>query len=213
MPYVRTSEQAVFKFAELSDRAKEKARDWWRDCENADGCDLSCNYEDFATCASILGIDLRTRPVKLMSGATRYDPCIWWSGFSSQNDGACLEGSYAYAKGAAKKIREHAPEDKELHRIADELFALQRKAFYRLEARATHRGHYYHSGCMQIDVWRSEGDATRDEDDALAQLLRDFADWVYCQLEKDYEWRMADEQVDENIRANEYDFDEDGGLL
>ena len=90
-------------------------------------------YEDAAQCGKILGIDLNTKPVKLMGGGTRYDPCIWFSGFASQGDGACFDGTYAYAKGAVKAIRAHAPEDKELHRIADELQAIQRRYFYRIE--------------------------------------------------------------------------------
>jgi hypothetical protein len=40
--------------------------------------------------------------------------------------------------------------------------------------------------------------------------MRDFADWIYSQLEKEYEWQNADEQVDDTIRANAYEFDEDG---
>lgn len=209
MPHVLS--KTVFKFEELSDSAKEKAREWWRECDSVDQ-DTSITYEDAATCADILGIDLRTRSVKLMGGGTRLEPCIWYSGFSSQGDGACFEGTYSYAKGAAKKIRAHAPQDKELHRIADELQTLQRDAFYRLEARTEHSGHYYHSGCMSVSVWRSEGDETRNEDETLTQLLRDFADWIYKQLRDDYEWRMSDEQVDESILANEYDFDEDGQI-
>ena len=44
----------------------------------------------------------------------------------------------------------------------------------------------------------------------LAKPLRDFADWMYKQLETEYWWRMEDAQVDESIEANEYTFDENG---
>ncbi len=40
--------------------------------------------------------------------------------------------------------------------------------------------------------------------------MRDYADWIYSTLQKEYYWRMEDEQVDESILANEYTFDEDG---
>jgi len=33
---------------------------------------------------------------------------------------------------------------------------------------------------------------------------------IYKSLEKEYEWQTADEQIDEMIRSNEYEFDEDG---
>jgi hypothetical protein len=47
-------------------------------------------------------------------------------------------------------------------------------------------------------------------DATVTESLRDFADWIYRQLETEYEWRMADEQVDYAITANEYTFDESG---
>jgi hypothetical protein len=213
MPRTETIERTLFKFDELSDDAKEKARQWWRDCENQDS-DTSCTFEDAATCAEILGIDLRTRPVKLVGGGTRYEPCIYYSGFYSQGDGACFEGSYSYAKGAAKKIRQHAPKDTELHRIADELQDVQRCNRYKMTATATHRGHYYHSGCMYVDVDcdGASGLCTREDEDTVQRALCDFADWIYRQLRDEYEWRMADEQVDESIRINEYDFTEEGEI-
>jgi hypothetical protein len=34
--------------------------------------------------------------------------------------------------------------------------------------------------------------------------------WIYRQLEREYDYQNADAQVDENIRANEYEFYEDG---
>lgn len=209
---MRTIETTVYQYDELSDRAKEKAREWYSQFVFNDSCDWDCIYEDAANVAEILGIDLRQKRVTLMNGQHRYDPCIYFSGFSSQGDGACFEGNYVYAKGAAKKIREYAPQDAELHRIADALQEVQRRHFYRLVAGMAHRGHYHHSGCMDVSVedsedrWRDIGDA---EDD-IRQLMRDFADWIYSQLEKEYEYQTSDEAVEEAIRANEYEFDEDG---
>ena len=167
--------------------------DWWDSV-----------YEDAAQIAKILGIDLRQKPVKLMGGGTRYDPCIQFSGFSSQGDGACFEGTYAYAKGAAKAVRDYAPVDKELHAIADGLQAVQRRAFYRITAGVCHRGHYSHEMCTDIDVEYTS------EDETVKELLRDFMRWIYRTLEKEYEYLTSDESVDENIRCNEYEFDEDG---
>lgn len=213
MPHVRTVETTVFKFDELSDSAKEKARDWWRDCENYD-FDSECIYDNAVECGRLMGIDIDTHGVKLMNNTTRQAPTIYYSGFSSQGDGACFEGHYSYAKGGAKAIRQHAPTDTELHRIADELQVLQRANFYRLTASMRHPGHYYHSGCMEVSVDDSE---TRREgwlrvEESVTQLMRDFADWIYKQLESEYEYRMLDENVDESIRCNEYEFDENGTI-
>lgn len=203
--------KTVYSFDELSDSAKDRARNWWRssECE-----DFEPDYEDFERMANLLGIKIDQRPVKLMGGGTRYVPKIYWSGFSSQGDGASFEGRYSYVKGAAKAIRKEAPFEKELHRIADDLAGAQRAHFYRLNANVETSGIYSHSGSMRIyvynsaDEWRGIGDAA----DTIIQALRDFADWIYGQLETEYNYRMSDENVDESICINEYEFDENGGF-
>ena len=100
-----------------------------------------------------------------------------------------------------------------MHRIADALQAAQRRNFYGLEASTTHTGRYQHSGSMRVDVnGRDYRDVTEDDEDTLRQALRDFADWLYGRLEDAYEYTMSDENVDESIRLNEYEFDESGDL-
>ncbi|TQM89759.1 hypothetical protein [Roseinatronobacter monicus] len=64
----------VYQFSELSDAAKEKARDWWR----AGGMDYDwwdSVYDDFGRICEILGVDLKTRDIKLMNGRTRQGFC------------------------------------------------------------------------------------------------------------------------------------------
>ena len=61
--------------------------------------------------AEILGLNLKTRTVRLMGGGTRQEPCIWFRGFWSQGDGACFETFYSYRKHAPRLIREYAPQD------------------------------------------------------------------------------------------------------
>lgn len=209
MPEIR--EYTVYRFDELSDAAKEKARDWFRSCYG-EVEDFSAVIDDANTIAAILGIEIETRPVKLMGGGTRYDPCIWYSLSYSQGDGACFEGRYSYAKGSVRKLKEHAPQDTELYRIAEGLRDIQRRHFYRLEARVSHRGNYTHPRSTEIEVTSAEtGDYVAAEiAETVAELLRDFMGWIYVQLREEYEYQTADEQVDEAIRANEYTFTEDG---
>jgi len=205
MPTVIT--RTVYTYDELTPTAQEKARDWFR--STSDGSDMESVYEDAAEIADILGIDLRQTRKSHTDGTHSYVPTIYYSGFWSQGDGACFVGTYGYKKGAAKAIRAYAPEDAELHRIADSLQKLQRQHFYRLTAKMNHSGHYYHSGCMWVEV-ESYNDSRELPENDVAQLMRDFADWIYSQLEKAYEWENADEQVSENIRINEYTFNESG---
>lgn len=201
---MRTETIQIFQFDELSDDAKGKARDWFRECIDAN--DFTCIVEDFIEVAWIFGVDIARR-------TNSKDLAVYWSGFYSQGDGACFEGSYQYKKGAAKAIRAYAPKDETLHRIVDELQALQRRYFYSLTATMQHRGHYYHSGCMAVEVRDSRhawGDSDGFADDTLTQIMRDFADWIYNQLKAEYEYRMSDESVDESIKANECEFYSDG---
>jgi len=209
---MRIVETPVYDLNELTDAAKEKARAWFRDgvgqWEWWDSV-----YDDFAQICPILGVTLAATPVRLMGGGARQKPCIWFSGFSSQGDGACYDGHYAYAKGAARRIREYAPKHEELHRIADRLQTLQRSNFYQLTASIRQSGRYYHRFAMTIDVERDSPSGhpivDRAEDD-LVDALRDLAHWLYRQLEREYEFQTSDEAVDEGIEANEYTFTAEG---
>ncbi|AVA14721.1 antitoxin of toxin-antitoxin stability system [Sphingopyxis sp. MG] len=205
-------ETTVYCLDELPDAGKEKARAWYREsCLDYDWFDFV--YEDFERVCAIVGVRLDTVPVRLFGGGTRRKPCIWFSGFWSQGDGACFEGDYSYARGASAAIRRYAPKDVELQRIADALGAIQRRNFYQLSARITHRGRYYHEYSMAIAVERGSPvvqDMTADADEDVSEALRDLARWLYGRLEDEYKHLTSDEAVDESIRLNEYSFTEDG---
>ena len=149
---MRIVETPVYDFTELSDAARDKARAWFRETIDTNDHDWwDSVYDDFERICPILGVTLATRAVRLMGGGARQKPCIWFSGFWSQGDGACFEGRYAYAPRASRRIRDYAPQDTELHRIADALQALQRSNFYQLTAFFRQTGR--HCG-MTIDVDR-----------------------------------------------------------
>lgn len=208
----RIVSKTVYQFDELSDSAKERARDWYRQHVFSDNNDWDHVYEEAQNMGKILGIEISQRMYPTVGGGTGYEPRIYFSGFSSQGDGACFEGEYRYKKGALKEIKKAAPKDTELHRIAKALQEHQSRHFYRLVATCKQRGHYSHSGCMAVEVYDREDDY-RDigpTEDHIIQLMRDFADWIYKQLNNEYDYQNSDEQVDESIKANEYEFDEDG---
>jgi len=197
MPKTRTI--TVYAFKELDDTAKEKARDWYRSVFfEFDWWDHV--YDDAKECAAVIGINIDR---------------IYFSGFSSQGDGACFEGSYCYATHAPEKIREHAPKDTTLHAIADALEDTQQSWHGSLEARVKQSGHYSHEYCTDIDV----SDACEDIDSSrsiveaeerLINLLRDYMRWIYSQLQTEYDYLNADDQIDESITVNDYEFNQDG---
>ena len=210
MPEIITT--TVYRFDELSDAAKKKARAWYREnCFNDDWFEFV--HDDFERICSIIGLTLKTHPVRLIGGGSRQKPCIWFSGFWNQGDGACFEGHYRYARSASRALRAYAPLDAELHRIADALLAVQRRNFHQLHAVITHRGRHCHEQSMAISVHRDSPtgqDMTADAEATVIEALRDLARWLYRQLERDYEDRTSDEAVDEAIIANDHTFTENG---
>jgi len=148
-----------------------------------------------------------------MGGGTSKKPCIWISGFWSQGDGACFEGYFSHAKGAAARIRNYAPQDPTLHGIADRLLAVQRRNFYQLVAEASHRGRYYHEYTMSVDVTRDSPNwqpPTEDAEEILTEALRDLARWLYRQLQAEYDHLTSDDAIEEGIIVNEYTFTKGG---
>lgn len=192
---MRTETIEVFQFDELSDSAKEKAREWYREASAQDEW-WDCVTDDAKTIGALMGWDIDE---------------VYFSGFWSRGDGDCFIGRMGYAKGCAKAVKDYAPVDTELHRIAAEWQALQARHVYKVDAKVTKRDHRYaHENTVSFDVYRDGADATGELEDAVKEIGRDFMRWCYAQLEKEYEWLNADEQVDESIRTNEYEFTANG---
>ena len=202
----------VYRIDELSDAAKSRAKTWYRELGPQDDW-WDAVYDDFERVCDILGVNLKTKPVRLLGGGTRQKPCIWFSGFWSQGDGACFEAGVRYAKGSVAEIKAYAPQDAELHRIATALQDLQRRNFYQLSADVTHRGRYYHEFCMDIAVDRDSPTSQPLTDDAeagITEALRDLARWLYRQLQAEHDHLTSDEAIEEAISINEYTFTENG---
>ena len=218
-------EKTLYKYEELNDRAKQRAREcyleggldysWWEFC-----------YDDFARVAEILGIDLSQRAVPLMNGKCRYEPEIYFSGFYHQGSGSSFCGTYGYAKGAVAKIKEYAPQDSELHCIAQGLQDVQRRHFYRLIADITSVSDYYirveveditsvSDYYIRVEVEDSENRYRDigDAEDDVRGLMNDFNDWMFKCLQDEYEYLTSDEAVEESIIDNEYEFDEYGNWV
>ena len=208
----RTVETVVYAIEELTETAKESARAWYRgSCLEHEWYDAV--FEDFEAICRILGVTLRTSSVRLYGGGTREKSHLFFRGFWSQGDGASFEGQYNHARGAAKAIRVHAPKDEELHRIADELQAAQKRNFYQLNTVIRTRGNYCLEHSLAIEVerdsptWRPMTDGAED---TVIEALRDLARWLYRQLEREYDYLTSDAAVDETIAVNQWTFTAEG---
>lgn len=207
----KTITTTVYTFSELDEKAREKAREWYRE----GGFDYDWYdsvYEDAKSIAALMGIDINQ---------------IYFSGFWSQGDGACFECTFQGKEGGAQAVKEYAPEDKELHEIADAWEALQKANGYALEGTVKHDGdRYYHDQCTAFNVFRRFDDPDKEDYEfstadsfvrgnpepgaEAARILRRLMRWLYKCLETEYDYLNSDAQVDESIAANGYTFTKDG---
>ena len=201
---MRTLTIPVYKFSELGDEAKAKARDYFRQ-----DVDLEYVVDDFRRIAEIIGLDLDTRPVKLMNGQTRGKPEVYYSVGYCQSDYAAFAGMWRYTKDCKKAIRDYAPQDTDLHAIVDQWCDIQRRNFYQLVAVCSARRDSQVAETHMVD-----GRFTRDEtlDDAT-ECARDLAHWLYTRLRDEFDYQSSDECIDEMIALNEYEFYENGDLV
>ena len=193
MPATVTITKTLYQFAELSDAAKEKEREWWRSASEGDNFFSEYVIEDAKQCAALMGLVIDDAQ---------------WSGFWSQGDGFAFAGRCTYQPGAVAALKKHAPEDSDLQEIALSLQHAQRRFFYKLiidvsMGRGNNiRVNVEHSENRYMDVSAVD----REIDDAMIS----FCSWVYQNLEKEYEYQNSDAQIDETIIANEYTFDKNG---
>ena len=187
---MRVVEKTIYQFDELSDAAKDKAREWFRGVLADDwGAESVIDYAKHV--GALIGF-----------GVNR----VCWRGFWSQGDGACWAGSVTYSTDCAAAVARECPQDAEIQCIARAWASLQRRNFYRVRGKVSANDQYMRTS---VSAYRADDREVIGEDDAN-QIASDFADWIYRSLEEEYDYQMSDERVDETIRANEYEFDENG---
>ena len=209
-----TEEKTEFKFEELSERAKQKAReeytsgdypghDWWDDV-----------YEDAVRMGQMLGIEVGATTHVSTEGRNYTTTNIWFSGFGSQGDGAYFDGDYSHAPDAVKDITAET-NDEELLRIAQQLTTMQlTQRLLGLEYFTASIRSRNNSNCTRTEIrdWGVDEVGEPDEK-TFTQLMQDFADWIYARLEDENDYLYSDEYVDERLSENDCVFDEDGTII
>lgn len=208
----RIIEKTVFQFSELSEKAKNKAREWFR--ASTDSIDLASVISDFVAIAGIIGLELDTRSVRLMNGKSRQECQVYYSVGYCQSDYAAFSGTWKYKPGCFKAIREYAPQDAKLHAIISEWCAMQKPNFYRVRAICSERrGNQYVNEVLKWYSSRYDEEAVNaDVEREAANIVDQLAAWLYASLRAEVDYQNSDEYVDENITANEYEFYVDGGI-
>lgn len=168
---MKTITTTVYEFDELNDKAKEKARDWYRDGA-LDYEWWDSTYED----AERAGLKI-----------TSFD--------LDRNRHACGE-FIKYAEDCAKRILAEHGQDCETFKTAA-AFLKEREALTIKHADPEASNGLTYDGDQAIEECESE---------FLKSILEDYS----IMLQKEMEYLMSDESVDELIRANEYTFTETG---
>lgn len=183
-----TIKKTYYTFEELNDEHKKRAiennryinveHDWWEYV-----------YDDTIQIGKILGLKIER---------------IFFSGFWSQGDGACFECYFSHEKQILKRIKEYAPKDEELHRIAKAFSSLHAKSFYTTKGRTKQSGYYNHEYSMIIDIDHEKGAENYEE---WKELLADFARWIYKSLKNEYKYLTSDETIAESLIDNGCEFE------
>ena len=189
----------TYSFNELSDEAKQVAFnnnseinvevwDWY-----------DCTKDDFHTILELIGFD------NIDSN---------FSGFYSQGDGASFSADYLYKKGCLKAVKQHAPNDTELHDIVEGIVSHQKGNGYLLSCEVSKRGNYCHSNTMYFSWCKNDNSCFDWKNDfvenELEQLFKGLADWYYSRLKSEYEYLTSFDVVAEMLEANEIQFLENG---
>lgn len=199
----------LYTFDELSSAAKDKAREWWRECEAQDFGGHGELNEPIETAAKLLGIRLRYHDVRLLNGKTRQEPNVYWT-LHVQGAGASFDGTYRHVAGSLARIKREFPTDAELHRIARGLGNVQARYGYKMTAVVTSdsREHFLNVD-LATDSIKHQG-ITDADDEAIRELFRDFGLWIYKYIDAEYSYYMEDANVDDAILCNDYTFMADG---
>lgn len=205
-------EEKPFKFEELSDKAKERARQEFLEIE-APHRNFDYVISDAVQVAACLGIDISDKDIR-------------WSGFCCQGDGASFTGSYKHRPDYAAALRAYAPADEELAALGQRLAVLQVPVVLKynsfVEAKIRIRqGRYCHSAYMDAEP-RFDGDDDAELlsqsdyahlEEELTSIFRDFANWIYQQLDAENDYLQSDECVDETLEGGDTRYDESGAII
>lgn len=197
---MRAATVNLYQHDELGDGAKARARDWW-----LNGFEF---HDDFvlADCGEVLRL----------LGFSIPDNGLSYSGFSSQGDGASFVGAWSAVDCELDKVREEylsgSEPDKDVSACVEALDAF--KAAYPAASAVIRRtSHQYcHKYAVAIEVEFSDDcdEYSETAEKQFEEVTRDLMEWIYQQLSAEYYYQTEQPQVEDAIRANEYEFDANG---
>ena len=190
----RIHETILYKFDELSTQAKKRAiisfqeddsylyYDWYQDTIN-----------DFETILELIGY---------------YNITCYFSGFYSQGDGACFSARFSREKRCLQKVKSYCPKEEKILDIVEQI---QSEIPLHEEYEIKHSGHYYHEYCTNV-YYLGDDEKAEQLDERFLELSRQLMRILYEKLNTEYDYLNSDEAITEYIKANNYEFTEDGKL-
>jgi hypothetical protein len=176
----------TFEFDELSSEVQQQLIDDSRD-SNVDYDWWDYTYDDFREACKLMGFTIDK---------------IYFSGFSSQGDGACFTGTYQYKKGSVRSIKDFSPQCVEFNNAALDLYELQKPLFYQFHASVHQSGRYVHENTMHVETERLDGIWIQDggdEAEAFLEICKTLARYLYKRLEAEYNHYRSDEYGRERL--------------
>ncbi len=202
-------------YSELSPEAKERAREWWRECERYDSFDAELLNECFQDILrEDYGIEVNYCTRKVSGGKSYQCPEIYWDfgGYPEVSFKANID-LREFAK------RENSDTIKPLLKAADMLkavaFAEDDINWHVSMGKKQYNGvsvefELYDNTDINLDVlYEIKGDIESELIDIYKQACRHLARVG----EKEIEYRDSDEYIKEQIEANDYKFDEEGEFI
>lgn len=190
----------TFAFDELDDKAKEVARTWYKESGYGDPDDIQEMFKQ----------DLENFFFFPMEH-------IYFNLGYCQGDGVAFTGQIDFD--ALMKWKDGEPNLLKSRKHIRQLIRKLQRADVYLYGKVTHYGHYYHWNSMDVNVEgeNQTGPLTEKQETWIGELencLQDLVKELSKKLEKigynEIEFQNSDEVVDENIKANKYNFTKDG---
>lgn len=212
----RKVEKTVYQFDELSDSAKEKARDWWREASAGDGFWAEQLPSDFADVLKACGFDVA------QSRGRRSEPAIYWE---LNPDSAAFEATWSASDVNVAPLIADRPVTWKDEKGNEQRSEHNTRLVAILERMATFASVYPDSagtvstsrrgasiGDTEWEDHSEQADSEYQDTGAeqFAELARDLAHYFAWCVSREWEYVNSDEYIDDTIRANEYEFTEDG---
>ena len=190
----RIHETILYKFDELSTESKEKAiTSFQEDDSYLDYNWYEYTINDFKTILELIGY---------------YDITCYFSGFHSQGDGACFSARFSRNKQCLEKVKSYCPKEEKILNIIEKI---QSEIPLHEEYEIKHSGHYYHEYCTNV-YYLGDNEKAEQLDERFLELSRQLMRILYEKLNTEYDYLNSDEAIIEYIKANDYEFTEDGEL-